>query len=82
VYVATVEWCNKFYSSPPPYREGLQYFGSAFQDIPKERGWGALRAIDPRTAEVAWEFKLHAPPFASTLATAGGLVFAGSDEGH
>lgn len=81
VYVAVMELCNTFYSSPTPYREGLKYFGSASLDVPKERGRGAVRAIDPRTAKVVWEFDLHSPAYGSTLATAGGLVFAGSEEG-
>jgi alcohol dehydrogenase (cytochrome c) len=29
-----------------------------------------------------WEFKLHSPPWAGVLSTAGGLVFSGSDEGN
>jgi alcohol dehydrogenase (cytochrome c) len=29
-----------------------------------------------------WEFKLHSPPWAGVLSTAGGLVFGGSDEGN
>ena len=29
-----------------------------------------------------WEFRLHAPSWVGTLATAGGLVFSGIDEGN
>jgi alcohol dehydrogenase (cytochrome c) len=29
-----------------------------------------------------WEFKLHSAPWAGVLATGGGLVFSGSDEGN
>jgi len=29
-----------------------------------------------------WEFRLHSPSWVGTLATAGGLVFSGTDEGN
>jgi outer membrane protein assembly factor BamB len=38
-----------------------------------------LRAIDPATATVAWEFPYAGPSTAGTLSTAGGLVFGGGD---
>jgi alcohol dehydrogenase (cytochrome c) len=31
---------------------------------------------------MVWEFRLHSPPWAGVLSTAGGLVFSGSDEGN
>jgi alcohol dehydrogenase (cytochrome c) len=43
--------------------------------------YGAIRALDVMTGKLKWEYRLLAPAEASTLATAGGLVFAGSDEG-
>jgi alcohol dehydrogenase (cytochrome c) len=44
--------------------------------------WGAIRALDAATGKMKWEYKMLAPAEASTLATAGGLVFAVSDEGN
>ena len=41
-----------------------------------------IRALDPTTGELRWEFKLHSPPWAGVLSTSGGLVFSGSDEGN
>jgi len=29
-----------------------------------------------------WEFRMHSPPWAGVLSTAGGLVFSGSNEGN
>jgi alcohol dehydrogenase (cytochrome c) len=31
---------------------------------------------------VKWEFRLHSPPQAGVLSTAGGLVFGGTNEGE
>jgi alcohol dehydrogenase (cytochrome c) len=44
--------------------------------------YGAVRALDAVTGKRKWEYKLLAPDQVSTLATAGGLVFSGSDEGN
>ena len=37
---------------------------------------------DVMTGKLGWEFKLHSPPWAGVLSTAGGLVFGGSEEGN
>jgi len=44
--------------------------------------YGAIRALDATTGKMKWEFLLHSPSWVGTLATAGGLVFSGSDEGN
>ena len=43
---------------------------------------GAIRALDVLTGKQQWEFMLHSPPWAGVMATAGGLVFGGSNEGN
>ena len=82
LYVAVREQCDIYFSSEQPYREGVFFFGSAFQPAADEKQWGALRALDPRTGELKWEFKYFSAPWAGTLSTAGGLVFAGDMEGY
>lgn len=81
-YVAAREQCDVYYSSPQTYREGLVYWGSSFQPASDEKEWGALRAIDPRTGIMKWEFRYYSAPWAGTLSTAGGLVFSGDMEGY
>ena len=49
--------------------------------IPGEPGFGALRAIDPVSGLVRWQFKDPRPSFGGTLSTASGLVFAGEEDG-
>ena len=34
-----------------------------------------MRALDPVTGELRWEYKLHSPSHAGLMSTAGGLVF-------
>jgi len=50
--------------------------------LPADDSFGAIRALDAATGALRWEFRLHSPPWAGVLSTAGGLVFSGSDEGN
>ena len=47
-----------------------------------DEAYGAIRALDASTGKRKWEFRTLAPTEVSRLATAGGLVFSGSDEGN
>ena len=40
------------------------------------------KRIKLETGELKWEFLLKSPPWAGLMATAGGLVFGGSNEGN
>jgi len=81
-YVAAREQCEKFYNAPQPYEEGQYFWGSVGETMPGEKDWGAVRALDPGTGSLKWEFKFYSATNAGTLATAGGLVFAGDMEGN
>jgi alcohol dehydrogenase (cytochrome c) len=45
-------------------------------------GYGAVRAIDPKTAEKKWDFKMVDYTEAGILTTASDLLFSGGREGH
>ena len=81
-YVNVREQCDIFTTAPQVFHAGRAFLGSAYSMDADEKDWGALRAIDPTTGEVKWEFKHHSAPWAGTLATAGELVFAGDIEGN
>jgi alcohol dehydrogenase (cytochrome c) len=51
-------------------------------NLPGDEVYGAIRALEATTGNLKWEYRMLAPVEASTLATAGGLVFAGSNEGN
>jgi alcohol dehydrogenase (cytochrome c) len=82
LYVAAREQCDTFMSWPQSYHAGRAYLGSAYVPAPGEQGWGALRALDPRTGKIKWEYKYYSAPWSGALSTAGGLVFAGDMEGY
>jgi alcohol dehydrogenase (cytochrome c) len=41
-----------------------------------------LKAIDPDTGDMKWEYKNNAPLWAGVMTTAGGFVFTGTPEGE
>jgi alcohol dehydrogenase (cytochrome c) len=82
-YVTAREQCDIFSTGPQPYDEGHAYYGSAyFPNDDAEPFWGALRAIDPVSGGIKWEWKHPSPTWSGVLSTAGGLVFTGDGEGN
>jgi alcohol dehydrogenase (cytochrome c) len=51
-------------------------------DKKEEDGYGAIRAIDPKTGERKWEFKMADVTTSGILTTATDLVFVGGREGY
>jgi len=81
-YFAYFEACDVFYLSPPVYIEGKAYWGSMARGMDQEKRWGVLKAIDPATGESKWEFKFFRPSWGGTMATSGGLIFSGDEDGY
>lgn len=81
-YVAAREEGSVVYKGEADYRPGAEYNGGGLRDIPGEPRWGAIRALEPMSGELRWEYRLFSPPWAGVLSTAGGLVFGGCDEGY
>jgi alcohol dehydrogenase (cytochrome c) len=81
-YVAAREIGAKYFKREAEYKAGTFYAGGGEDELPADDAWGAIRALDPVTGAQRWEFKLHSPPWAGVLSTAGGVVFSGTDEGN
>ena len=82
-YVPSNEWGMDIWNEPVTYKKGAAYLGSGFTIKPIFKDHiGSLKAIDPDTGEVKWEFKNNAPLWAGVMTTAGGLVFTGTPEGE
>ena len=81
-YVAVREIGAVYFKREAEYRPGMFFAGGGENELPPDDAWGAIRALDARTGELRWEFKLNSPPWAGVLSTAGGMVFSGSDEGN
>ncbi|MEP3265550.1 MAG: PQQ-dependent methanol/ethanol family dehydrogenase, partial [Hyphomicrobiales bacterium] len=82
-YVPSNEWGMDIWNEPVTYKKGAAYLGSGFTIKPNyEDHIGSLKAIDPDTGDVKWEYKNKAPLWAGVMTTAGGLVFTGTPEGE
>jgi alcohol dehydrogenase (cytochrome c) len=80
LYYLTV-WENKgiYHKGEPEYTPGNRYIGSVpLIDLENEPGYGAIRALNPKTGAMVWEYKLHTKPWSGVMSTAGNLVFGGS----
>ena len=80
-YVTAREVCATYYGWEQEFVQGQYYFGGAAQRT-GGRGFSALRAIDPVTAGMKWEFKYYTPSMAGILSTDSGLVFGGDMDGN
>lgn len=82
-YVPSNEWGMDIWNEPVNYKKGAAYLGSGFTIKPiYDDHIGSLKAVDPKTGEIVWEFKNSAPLWGGVLATAGNLVFTGTPEGY
>lgn len=81
-YVPSNEWGMDIWNEPITYKKGAAYLGAGFTIKPLYADHiGSLKAIDPDTGEIRWEYTNEAPLWAGVMATAGGLVFTGTPEG-
>ena len=82
VYLSVWEYASIFFMGDAPYSPGNRFIGSVPQGVPDDPGYGAVRALDPETGEMRWQYKLHSKPQSGILSTATNLVFGGTDEGQ
>jgi len=82
-YVPSNEWGMDIWNEPITYKKGAAYLGAGFTIKPLFKDYiGSLKAIDPVSGDIKWEYKNEAPLWSGVMTTAGGLVFFGTPEGH
>ncbi|MBT3145296.1 PQQ-dependent methanol/ethanol family dehydrogenase [Neptunomonas phycophila] len=82
-YVPSNEWEMDIWNEPVSYKKGAAYLGAGFTIRSINEDYiGVLRAIDPKTGKVVWDYKNYAPLWGGTMVTAGNLVFMGNPEGY
>jgi alcohol dehydrogenase (cytochrome c) len=81
-FVTARETCATYFAFDQDFKPGVQYEAGGTVRPRDQRNWGALRAIDPVTAERKWEFRYPATSASGVLTTASGLVFAGDGDGN
>jgi len=85
VYLDGVRACMRYTSESAAaaarHRRGHPDVGGSYTLLRTPRPIGYLAAVDPATGRTRWEDRLPLPSVGGTLATAGGLVFTGDDNG-
>jgi len=81
-YVSVREMGAIYYKREADYKPGTFFAGGGERPLAGDQAYGAVRALDAETGKMKWEFRLQSPPWAGVMATAGGLVFGGSNEGN
>jgi alcohol dehydrogenase (cytochrome c) len=81
-YVSVREMGAYYFKGEGEYKPGMTFVGGGEHALAGDQAYGAVRALEVETGKMRWEFRLHSPPWAGLLATAGGLVFGGSHEGN
>jgi alcohol dehydrogenase (cytochrome c) len=82
-YVPANEWGMDIWNEPIVYKKGAAYLGAGFTIKPVYDDYiGALRAIEPATGKIVWEYRDPGTLWGGVLATHGGLVFTGTPEGY
>ena len=83
LYVAARDTCGSYRRETRAPRKGERYTGGDPYLDPEIGSPGAIRAIDALTGEIRWNFRLKTGSWAAgVLGTAGGVVFASSDDGY
>ena len=81
-YVAAREMGSTYYKREADFKPGTFFAGGGERQMASDDMWGAIRALEAASGRMVWEFRLHSPPWAGVLSTAGGLVFNGTNEGN
>ena len=82
-YLLALEKCNVFSKNSEWWKQGESFYGGTARPVPSERPRKYLRAIDPETGKIVWEYEQSGPgeAWGGLLATATGMIFVGDDDG-
>ncbi len=81
-YVSVRQMGAYYFKGEAEYEPGEPFLGGGEQALTGDEASGVIRALEVGTGRRRWEFDLHSPPWAGVMATAGGLVFGGTNEGN
>ena len=82
-YVTSFDGEQIFFKRDEDYEEGERYTGGGGRyDQPMDAFQSYIRAINPLTSEIEWEFPIMPRSSAGITTTTGGLVFSGTADGY
>jgi len=90
-----VNYSSTYFKLKPEFSEGQRYGGGMPKstiggmgggrrtlNTKEEEGYGAVRALDPQSGDLKWEFKMVDVTDAGILTTASDVLFSGGREGY
>jgi len=82
-YLMALEKCNVFNKNAEWWKQGQSFYGGSARPVAAEVPRKFLRAIDPQTGKIAWQYEQTGAgeTWGGLLATASGLIFFGDDDG-
>jgi alcohol dehydrogenase (cytochrome c) len=82
-YLAALERCNVFSKNKEWWKQGQSFYGGSARPVTAESPRKYIRALDLHTGKIAWEYEQTGTgeTWGGLLATAGGLIFFGDDDG-
>jgi alcohol dehydrogenase (cytochrome c) len=80
-FVMARETCAIYSPKREEMVAGRSFMSGGMEKLP-EPDFSALRAIDPKTGAIKWEYKFTQSSLAGVMSTASGLVFAGDQDGY
>ncbi|MEX2299392.1 MAG: PQQ-dependent dehydrogenase, methanol/ethanol family [Bryobacterales bacterium] len=83
-YLAVKEGCGISYKAKQEFRPGgFGFMGTGYVESPADPWRMFVRALDPATGKMQWEYEQVGSRHygAGLVSTAGGLIFAGDDQG-
>jgi alcohol dehydrogenase (cytochrome c) len=80
-FVMARESCAVYTPRKTDVTPGRLTNGGTMRALP-EPAYNALRALDPKTGDLRWEYKFPSLSLAGVMSTASGVVFAGDNEGN
>jgi alcohol dehydrogenase (cytochrome c) len=82
-YVNAFDGEQEYFKRDEEYEEGERFTGGGGQNVqPIDTYKSAIRAIDPATGDLVWEFPIQPRSTAGITTTAGNLLFSGSVDGY
>ena len=84
MYVPGIESCMKMVKEETVFMQGTPFWGGGPGLTEAETGsaFGRLAAVDPASGKLRWVYRDRHPFAGGALATGGGLVFTGNQEGY
>jgi alcohol dehydrogenase (cytochrome c) len=82
-YLMALEKCNVFNKNAEWWKQGQSFYGGSARPVAAEIPRKFLRAIDPQTGKIAWQYEQTGAgeTWGGLLATVSGLIFFGDDDG-